>query len=407
MIKLIAFDAGWVLFRPKNWELLHEKGFTDDEGYWLFREGLGRTSDWIRYQLKQGKTSRQIIKILQQYYPEYSDLLVRIRPYLRRLIEEDLVSNIQLGYRLQEAGYQVEIWSDNGLGGPQRGVDYQDSEIGLIPKFGPDHPLYKKYPTVHTELKVRSFYSNDLCVLKKDSEFFKKVLRAHPKIKPSEMIFIEDRPKNIISAQSVGIECIQFVMSGIKWNRERVAGVPVAHTTEELKQRLRLKGVSLLDSSTSKLLYNYAPKEVDVLKTGLWAPALASRDALAHYFGRAKTKTKKGVLAYLETIFPGRTRAISFLTSPMTKKCCFYDDFKKDRILYGVDFDKLQKAGLIEAIYRVERKPCKKIAADQILWDERLPWEKVGKGLFFTKIPHYMVVLKDGFVPPEFITRCR
>ena len=152
-------------------------------------------------------------------------------------------------------------------------------------------------------------------------------------------------------------------------------------------------------------LYNYAPKDADVLKTGLWAPTKASREALAHYFGRAKTKTKKGVLAYLETVFPGRGRAISVLTSPMTKKCCFYDDFKKDRILYSVDFNKLQKAGLITAIYRIEGKACKKISEDQILWNEKLPWEKIGDGLFFTKIPHYMIVLKDGIVPPEFITK--
>lgn len=153
------------------------------------------------------------------------------------------------------------------------------------------------------------------------------------------------------------------------------------------------------------IFYNYAPKEADVLNTGLWAPAKAPRLALAHYFGRAQTNTKKGVLAYLETVFPGRSYAISFLTSPMTEKCCFYNDFKKDCVLYGVDFDKLQKAGLIKAIYRVVGKPCTKITADQILWDEKLPWEKVRKGLFFTKIPHYMVVLKDGIVPSEFISK--
>lgn len=153
-------------------------------------------------------------------------------------------------------------------------------------------------------------------------------------------------------------------------------------------------------------LYNYAPKEFDVLKTGLWSPAVASREALRHYFGRAKSHTKKGVLAYLETIFSGRSRALSFLTSPMTSACCFYNDFKKDRHLYSIDFDVLQKAGLIEAIYRCAgRKKLERITAKQILWDEKLPWEKVGSGFFFTKIPHYMIVVKNGIVPPEFINK--
>ena len=154
MIKLVAFDAGWVLFRPHNWEFLHQKGFTDDEGYWLFREGLGRTSDWIRYQFKKVKTARQVVSILKKYYPNHADLLSRVQPIIRRLIEKDIISNIQLGLQLQKAGYQVEIWSDNGLGGPKKDMDYPDSEIGQIPELPLNCPLYKKYPSVHTNLKV-------------------------------------------------------------------------------------------------------------------------------------------------------------------------------------------------------------------------------------------------------------
>lgn len=146
-------------------------------------------------------------------------------------------------------------------------------------------------------------------------------------------------------------------------------------------------------------LYNYAPKDADILNSGLWAPILAPRESLSHYFGRAKTKTKKGVLAYLETVFPGRSRAISLLTSPMTKECVFYDAFKNDRILYSIDFDALRKANLIEAVYRIDGKNFKKILEKEILWDEKLPWEKVGNGYFFTKIPHYMIVLKNGLIP--------
>ena len=152
-------------------------------------------------------------------------------------------------------------------------------------------------------------------------------------------------------------------------------------------------------------LYNYAPKDLDILSSGLWAPVKASRQNLAHYFGRAKSKTKKGVLAYLETVFAGRSYAISFLTSPMTKQCCFYKDFKQDRVLYSIDMDALTKENLVKAIYRIEGKNFKKIANSKIVWDEKLPWEKVGRGFFFTKIPHYMIVLKEGIVPPHLIKK--
>ena len=161
-IKLIAFDMGWVLFRPGNWEVLHKHNFTDEEGYWLLREALGRTNDWIRMQIKKGKASKQIIIALKKYYPEHIALLERVQPILKQVVSVDFIENIKLGNKLQKAGYQVEIWSDNGLGGPKKGTDYEESKTGLIPELKTNHPLYKKYPSVHTELKVMGYYSKDL-----------------------------------------------------------------------------------------------------------------------------------------------------------------------------------------------------------------------------------------------------
>ena len=240
-IKLIAFDMGWVLFRPGNWEVLHKHNFTDEEGYWLLREAFGRTNDWIRLQMKKGKTSKYIVSVLKKYYPEHAELLDCVCPILKHVVSIDLINNIKLGYKLEKAGYQVEIWSDNGLGGPQKGVDYQESETGLVPELESNHPLYKKYVSVHRELKVPSYYSKDLNVLKKDPLFFKKVLSKHKNLKPEEVVFIEDRPKNIKSAQSLGIQCIQFV--GKTNEREQVEGVPVVHTTKQVIKELRKMGI--------------------------------------------------------------------------------------------------------------------------------------------------------------------
>ena len=151
-------------------------------------------------------------------------------------------------------------------------------------------------------------------------------------------------------------------------------------------------------------LYNYAPKEIDVLNTGLLAPVCASRMALSHYFGRARTQTKKGILKYLETIFPGRSRAISVLTSPMTSECLYYPDFCCDRKMYSIDFEGLMHKGLIEAIYRVEGKNLYKIPVQDIQWSEKLPWKNVREGLFFKAIPHYMIVMQEGKIPPQYLT---
>ncbi len=241
-VKLIAFDAGWVLFRPGNWEVLHKNGFTDDEGYWLLREVFGRANDWILYQFKRGKTSKQIIAILKKFYPKHTELLNRVLPLLKKLVCIDYEDNIKLGYQLQKVGYIVEIWSDNGLGGTKK-KKYKDSDIGLIPELPDNSPLYKKYTSVHQELKVPSVYSRDLNVKKENPEFFKKAIARHKDIHANEVVFIEDRPQNIESAMQLGINCIQFVAATNE--REPVKGVAVAHTTRELLNELKKKGVFL------------------------------------------------------------------------------------------------------------------------------------------------------------------
>ena len=245
-IKLIAFDAGWVLFRPGNWEVLHKNGFTDDEGYWLLREVFGRANDWILYQLKKGRTPKQIITVLKKFYPNHKELLNRIQPLLKKVVCIDYEDNIKLGYQLQKAGYIVEIWSDNGLGGPKKKT-YKDSDIGLMPELPNNSPLYKKYTSVHQKLQVPTRYSRDLGVKKENPEFFKKVLAKHKDIHADEMIFIEDRPQNIESAMQLGINCIQFVATTNE--RERVKGVPVVHTTRELVNKLKKKSVALSKKS--------------------------------------------------------------------------------------------------------------------------------------------------------------
>ena len=111
-IKLIAFDKGWVLFRPMNWDIIREIGLNIDEQYWLVRE-LWRINDWINFQFKRGKTSRQIISVIKKSYPNHAKLWEQISPLLKKVISVDFKDNVKLGQDLQKSGYLVEIWSDN------------------------------------------------------------------------------------------------------------------------------------------------------------------------------------------------------------------------------------------------------------------------------------------------------
>ncbi len=240
-IKLIAFDQGWVLFRPINWEILNKISLTNDEKYWLVREALWRTRDWIKIQLKRKKTPKQIISIMKKYYPEHAELLDKIRPILKDIISIDFTDNIKLGQKLLNMGFLVEIWSDNGLGGKQKNKNFPTSDAGLTPELPAKSPLYKEYVSVHQELKVPSVYSRNINILKEKPKFFKTVMARHKKIQPEEVIFIEDRPQNIKSALSLGINCIQFIPKYCE--RENVENTPIAHTTKELIKELKKKGV--------------------------------------------------------------------------------------------------------------------------------------------------------------------
>jgi len=237
-IKIVAFDKGWVLFRPVNWDILNNADFTNDEKYWLVREGLGRTSDWIKFQLKTGKTAKQIVAVMKKAYPTHTNVLERVQPLLTKVVSIDFVDNIKLARQLQKVGSLVEIWSDNGLGGPKE-KKYENSDVGLIPELPVKHPLYKKYVSVHNELDVPGIYSRDINVKKENPEFFKIALARHKNVKPNEVIFIDDRPQNIESALSLGINCIQFIPKFCE--REIVKGVPVVHTTKQLINELKKK----------------------------------------------------------------------------------------------------------------------------------------------------------------------
>ena len=237
-IKLIAFDKGWVLFRPVNWDIIRDIGLSIDEQYWLVRE-LWRINDWIRFQFKRGKTSRQIISVIKKSYPNHVKLWGRVSPLLKKIISIDFEDNIKLGQDLKKSGYKVEIWSDNGLGGA-KDKKYEISDAGLVPELSPKHPLYKKYVSVHHELLVPGIYSRDINVKKENPKFFKIALSK--KIKPDEVIFIDDRSQNIESALSVGINCIQFIPDFC--DRDVVKGVPVVHTTKGLIRELKKFGVS-------------------------------------------------------------------------------------------------------------------------------------------------------------------
>ena len=77
-------------------------------------------------------------------------------------------------------------------------------------------------------------------------------------------------------------------------------------------------------------LYHYAPKENTVLQTGLYSYSKHPSGLKRGYALPAKSNKKKDIIAWMETVFPGRSKAISCLTEPIKWR-------GNDNILKGVN----------------------------------------------------------------------
>lgn len=161
-------------------------------------------------------------------------------------------------------------------------------------------------------------------------------------------------------------------------------------------------------------LYHYAPKENTVLEQGLLSISKAPRDLRA-YARRAGSENRAEIMAWLDKTFAGRSRAISCLTEPIKWQGndAVLQAIVERSVLFSFELNDLIKAGLVEAIW------CKN-GSDAGGYNERfyqvqpqeidtspLTWEKVdaAKDLLFAVVRHYLIVLKDGVIPPQYLRK--
>lgn len=159
-------------------------------------------------------------------------------------------------------------------------------------------------------------------------------------------------------------------------------------------------------------LYHYAPLINTVLSEGLLSVSKSNKD-LKCYAHRAGSEKRKEIFAWLDKTFPGRSKSVSCLTEPI--KWQGNDPMLKEIVdksaLFSFELDDLIKDGIVEAIY------CKsgseaggynetfQLVQPQDINVSPLTWEKCDKqkGLLFGVIRHYLLVLKNGLIPPEYI----
>ena len=161
-------------------------------------------------------------------------------------------------------------------------------------------------------------------------------------------------------------------------------------------------------------LYHYAPKENTILCKGLLSIS-RSVGNLKAYAERAGSDNRKDILNWLESTFPGRSRAISVLTEPIRwqNNDPVLKQIADNSVLFSFDLDALAKDQLVESVWvKSESKAHGKdekftqININKIDTSP-LPWEKVNasKGLIYGVIRHYLIVLKEGKIPPKYIRK--
>ena len=179
-------------------------------------------------------------------------------------------------------------------------------------------------------------------------------------------------------------------------------------------------------------LYHYIPKDSTVLTEGLLSFSKSPNVNLKSYVWREKgLKTKEDVCRWMEKCFKGRSRGIRFFTEPIKwypHSIELLKGFVDEFTLISVDVDKLNADHLIEAVYvsppihkthpevftdpnfnlkcdefYVKLKSIKDIDYSPVDWS--ICNDKEGRRFAFT--PYYLLVMKDGVIPPKYIRKVK
>ena len=171
-------------------------------------------------------------------------------------------------------------------------------------------------------------------------------------------------------------------------------------------------------------LYHYITKGNSALTEGILSFAMNPNADLSYYCKRTGGKTTHAaIVQWMESCFSGRSRAIRGFSEPIQwteKSINMFKPFIENADLFSIDLGALQKDGLIEAVYV---SPAIRPDLDKDLpqdVDERLiklasindidtspvDWSVCDEklGLRFSVVPYYLVVIKGGIIPPEYIT---
>ena len=155
-------------------------------------------------------------------------------------------------------------------------------------------------------------------------------------------------------------------------------------------------------------LYHYTPLENTCLEKGLLSVSLLP-EYLFHYASRAGSEDYTAIIKWLDSTFEGRSRSVSCFTEPLKLNG---EIVVNGGHLFSFDIDELVKDGLVESVYQKIKsgkggnatEAFKKIEPSEI---DYTPFDfsqyKTEYELTHAFFRHYMIVLKNGFIPPKYL----
>ena len=155
-------------------------------------------------------------------------------------------------------------------------------------------------------------------------------------------------------------------------------------------------------------LYHYVPSENSCLEKGILSVSLLP-ECLIHYASRAGSDDHAAIIKWLDGTFYGRSRSVSCFTEPLKLNGEIVVNGGR---LFSFDIDELVEAGLVESAWqKTESGNGGYIEAFQEIKPEEIDYTPLDFSPYKTEheitntfFRHYMIVLENGFIPPEFLT---
>lgn len=168
-------------------------------------------------------------------------------------------------------------------------------------------------------------------------------------------------------------------------------------------------------------MYHYVKKGNTVLQDGLLSFATSHSVNTRDYLKRTGFDDKQQIIEWMENCFVGRSRGIRFFTESIKwhNEALCLKRFVDAADLFSIDIHQLAKDGLIESVWEspsVLDKPNYEHGEDEILDRlnsiDEIDFSPVGwnicndeLGRRFAFVRYYLIVTKNGIIPPQYITK--